>query len=52
LPISKLENTLKLEQLRALENNILLKTLKYKGKTYRGIDTPDDLALIRKHFTK
>ena len=52
LPISKLEKKLKLEQLRALENNILLKTLKYKGKTYRGIDTPDDLALIRKHFTK
>ena len=52
LPVSKLEKKFKLEQLRALENNILLKTLKYKGKTYRGIDTPDDLALIRKHFTK
>jgi 3-deoxy-manno-octulosonate cytidylyltransferase (CMP-KDO synthetase) len=50
LPISKLEITLKLEQQRALENNLLLKTLKYKGKTYKGIDTPDDLASIRKHL--
>jgi len=52
LPISKLEITLKLEQLRALENNILLKILKYKGKTYRGVDTPDDLNSIREHLAK
>ena len=52
LPISKLEIKLKLEQLRALENNILLKIVKYKGKTYRGIDTPDDLASIRAHLAQ
>jgi len=50
LPVSKLENSLKLEQLRALENNILLSVLNYKGKVYRGIDTPEDLALIRKYL--
>ena len=52
LPTSKLEITLKLEQLRALENNILLKTLKYAGKSHRGIDTADDLVLIREHLAK
>ncbi len=52
LPTSKLEITLKLEQLRALENNILLKTLKYDGKSHRGNDTPDDLVLIREHLAK
>jgi len=52
LPTTKLEIILKLEQLRALENNILLKTLKYEGKTYRGIDTPDDLVLIREYLAK
>ena len=50
LPVSKLENSLKLEQLRALENNISLAVLNYEGKIYRGIDTPEDLALIRKHL--
>ena len=50
LPISKLENSLKLEQLRALENNISLMILKYEGKIHRGIDTPEDLFLIRKYL--
>jgi len=50
LPVSKLENSLKLEQLRALENNILLTVLNYKGEVYRGIDTPEDLVIIRKHL--
>jgi 3-deoxy-manno-octulosonate cytidylyltransferase (CMP-KDO synthetase) len=48
LPISKLENSLKLEQLRALENNISLMILNYEGKNHRGIDTPEDLDFIRK----
>jgi len=47
LPVSKLENSLKLEQLRALENNISLTVLNFEGKVFRGIDTPEDLALIR-----
>ena len=46
MPVSKLENELKLEQLRAMENKISLLMLKYEGKTYRGIDTPEDLILI------
>ena len=50
LPVSKLENSLKLEQLRALENNILLTVLNYKGEVYRGIDTPEDLVIIREHL--
>ena len=52
LPISKLENTLKLEQLRALENNIPLMILKYESKIYRGIDTPEDLLAIKKYLEK
>ena len=52
LPIAELEITLKLEQLRALENNILLKILKYEGKIYMGIDTPHDLKSIREYLTK
>jgi len=50
LPVSKLENELKLEQLRAMENKISLLMLKYEGKTYRGIDTPEDLILIKKYL--
>ena len=50
LPISKLEKILKLEQLRALENNMPLKVLNYKGKIHRGIDTPGDLSVIRKYL--
>ena len=52
LPISKLEDTLKLEQLRALENNIPLMILKYESKIYRGIDTPEDLLAIKKYLEK
>ena len=52
LPISKLEDTLKLEQLRALENNIPLMILKYESKIYRGIDTPEDLLVIKKYLEK
>ena len=50
LPISKLEMAFKLEQLRALESNISLMIVNYKGKIYNGIDTPEELALIRKYL--
>ena len=50
LPISKLEKILKLEQLRALENNISLKVINYESKIHRGIDTPEDLSQIRKYL--
>ena len=46
----KLEKILKLEQLRALENNISLLVLNYEGKIHRGIDTPEDLSVIRKYL--
>jgi len=51
-PISPLEKSLKLEQLRAIENNIKLKILKYEDKVFRGIDTPEDLVFIRKYLEK
>jgi len=50
LPISNLEKKLKLEQLRALENNLPLMVLNFKGKIHRGVDTPEDLSVIRKYF--
>jgi len=50
LPISKLEKKLKLEQLRALENNLPLMMLNYKGKIHRGVDTTGDLSVIRKYL--
>jgi 3-deoxy-manno-octulosonate cytidylyltransferase (CMP-KDO synthetase) len=50
LPISKLEENLKLEQLRAIENNLPIKVLKYEGKTHRGIDTSEDLVEIQNFF--
>ena len=50
LPISKLEKNLKLEQLRALENNLPLMILNYEGTIHRGIDTPEDLSVIRKYL--
>lgn len=45
LPISKLEQTEKLEQLRALENGIPIRMVitDYQGI---GIDTPEDLAMV------
>ena len=50
LPIAKSEQALKLEQLRALENNLSLMVIKYKGKIYRGIDTKEDLLAIENYF--
>ena len=50
LPIAKSEQALKLEQLRALENNLSLMVIKYKGKIYRGIDTKEDLLAIENYL--
>jgi len=52
LPKSKLEETEKLEQLRALENGYKIKTVETKFDTV-GIDTPEDLkkaeGMLKKH---
>mgnify|MGYP001385637317 FL=1 len=48
LSCSKNERSRSLEQLRALDNNISLKVLKFQGSFMKGIDTLDDLKAIRK----
>jgi 3-deoxy-manno-octulosonate cytidylyltransferase (CMP-KDO synthetase) len=47
MPVSFLESTEKLEQLRAIENGYKIKMIEVKG-IEKGIDTPDDLELARK----
>ncbi len=45
--ISNLEKIEKLEQLRALSNNLKLKVLPYDGSPIKGVDTLEDLNLVR-----
>ncbi|MET3979134.1 3-deoxy-manno-octulosonate cytidylyltransferase (CMP-KDO synthetase) [Mucilaginibacter sp. UYP25] len=47
MPVSFLESTEKLEQLRAIENGYKIKMIEVKG-IEKGIDTPEDLELARK----
>lgn len=47
MPVSFLEGTEKLEQLRAIENGYKIKMIEVKG-IEKGIDTPQDLELARK----
>jgi 3-deoxy-manno-octulosonate cytidylyltransferase (CMP-KDO synthetase) len=47
LPVSFLESTEKLEQLRAIENGYKIKMIEVRG-IEKGIDTPKDLELARK----
>lgn len=47
LPVSFLEASEKLEQLRAIENGYKIKMVEVKGFE-KGIDTPEDLELARK----
>ncbi|MBB5396038.1 3-deoxy-manno-octulosonate cytidylyltransferase [Mucilaginibacter sp. AK015] len=47
MPVSFLENTEKLEQLRAIENGYKIKMIEVKG-IEKGIDTPEDLELALK----
>lgn len=47
LPVSFLEGSEKLEQLRALENGFKIKMIEVAGFE-KGIDTPEDLELARK----
>jgi|TARA_B110000003_G_scaffold276479_1_gene323206 3-deoxy-manno-octulosonate cytidylyltransferase (CMP-KDO synthetase) len=51
LSCSKNEKSRSLEQLRALDNNISLKVLKFQGTFVKGIDTLEDLKAIRKIFS-
>ena len=48
MSISKLEGKEKLEQLRAIYNGIALKTILYKGKFFKGVDTRKDLEAAKK----
>nr|WP_067058219.1 3-deoxy-manno-octulosonate cytidylyltransferase [Mucilaginibacter sp. L294] len=47
MPVSFLESTEKLEQLRAIENGYKIKMIEVNG-IEKGIDTPEDLELARK----
>jgi 3-deoxy-manno-octulosonate cytidylyltransferase (CMP-KDO synthetase) len=47
-PESKHEAAEKLEQLRAIDNNIRIRVFEYHGNHIKGIDTLDDLAEIKK----
>jgi 3-deoxy-manno-octulosonate cytidylyltransferase (CMP-KDO synthetase) len=47
LPVSKLENLEKLEQLRALENGIQIGVIITTHKSH-GVDTPEDVAIVEK----
>jgi 3-deoxy-manno-octulosonate cytidylyltransferase (CMP-KDO synthetase) len=49
-PVSKLENAEKLEQLRALENGILIAVVKADHDSV-GVDVPEDVAKVEKILT-
>ncbi len=51
LPVSDLERSEKLEQLRVLEEGFKIKVIETKFDTI-GIDTPDDLLKVEEYFKK
>ena len=50
--ISDLERIEKLEQLRALSNNLKLMVVSYDGNPIKGVDTLEDLNLVREMISK
>ena len=50
--ISNLERIEKLEQLRALSNNLRLRVVLYDGKPIIGVDTLEDLNLVKAMISK
>jgi 3-deoxy-manno-octulosonate cytidylyltransferase (CMP-KDO synthetase) len=50
--ISDLERIERLEQLRALSNNLKLKVVLYDGNPIKGVDTLEDLNLVREMMVK
>ena len=50
--ISDLERIEKLEQLRALSNNLKLMVVPYDGNPIKGVDTLEDLNLVREMISK
>jgi len=50
--ISDLERIERLEQLRALSNNLKLKVMLYDGDLIKGVDTLEDLNLVREMMAK
>jgi len=43
-----LEDSERLEQLRAVDNQIPIQVLIYEGNHFKGVDTLDDLSEIKK----
>ena len=50
--ISDLERIEKLEQLRALSNNLKIKVVLYNGNPIKGVDILEDLNLVREMIIK
>ena len=50
--ISELERIERLEQLRALSNNLKLKVVLYDGNPIKGVDTLEDLNLVKEMMAK
>jgi|TARA_B110000971_G_scaffold221675_1_gene269836 3-deoxy-manno-octulosonate cytidylyltransferase (CMP-KDO synthetase) len=50
LPESRHEAVEKLEQLRAIDNNLRIKVFVYSGSHIKGVDTLDDLTTIKKYI--
>ena len=50
--ISDLEKIERLEQLRALSNNLKLRVINYDGDSVKGVDTLEDLDFVRKIMSK
>ena len=49
-PESRHEAAEKLEQLRAIDNNLRIKVFEYSGIHIKGVDTLDDLTIIKKYI--
>lgn len=51
LPVSRLEKTEQLEQLRVLEDGYKIKVIETKYETI-GVDTPEDMERVKEYFEK
>lgn len=51
-PISEIEIIEKLEQLRALSNNLNIKVVLYDGSPIKGVDTQEDLTYVNRMLSK
>lgn len=51
-PISEIEIIEKLEQLRALSNNLNIKVVLYDGSPIKGVDSQEDLTYVKRVLSK